>query len=240
LFEGGVKVVGAEEEPERWAAVLSKSGSIACAVVPMSGHGASRDYTLPPGWQLGNYPDVAVAGGLLVDSRAHLGIWYQRTGRVRALPGLGLQEPIGSYTPRGAGYSLLAWWPGNCRSVNCPIGITNTASLATVPVRSPFRRGFLPSESGMAFSPDGTKVAVFVNRANGQAEPALVNTKTGTLRVDGRVRLDITELAAWVTWLGGKRLLVGAINQNVWIGDQAGLAATAGRLAEVIERGPCL
>jgi hypothetical protein len=58
---------------------------------------------------------------------------------------------IDAYTPPGARYSLLAWTPAGCTQ-HCPVGITNTATLASLTVRSPGRHGFtysgLPPASG--------------------------------------------------------------------------------------------
>ena len=56
-----------------------------------------------------------------------------------------------------------------------------------------------------------------------------VQAEPGALR-DAAARHHCYELHIGFTHLGW----------NVWIGDQAGLAATARRLAEVLDRGPCL
>ena len=45
-----------------------------------------------------------------------------------------------SYTPPGAGYSLVAWTGGRAR--HCPLGITNTSILASLTVPSPGCYGF--------------------------------------------------------------------------------------------------
>src|SRR5262245_43851615 len=78
------------------------------AVVPVSGHGPARPVSLPAGWHLSNSPDAVVAGGLVVESYPGLAIWTERTGRVRVLSRKAFAV-IGSWTPRGAGHSLLAW-----------------------------------------------------------------------------------------------------------------------------------
>jgi hypothetical protein len=87
-----------------------------------------------------------------------------------------------TYTPRDASYSLLAW-----TSPGVP-GITNTSTLASLTVRSPRRYGFTYGGlfSGGPFSPDGRRLAVFVNTTNPQ-DPyitpysvlGIVNTRTG-------------------------------------------------------------
>ena len=72
-------------------------------------------------------------------------------------------DVIDAYTPPGARYSLLAWTRRLLQ--HCPVGITNTATLASLTVRSPNRYGFAYGglfTSG-AFSPDGTRLAVFLN-----------------------------------------------------------------------------
>ena len=73
----------------------------ALTVVPLSGHGPARPLTLPAGWHLTNYPDAAVAGGL-VESYPGLGIWTERTGRVRVLS-------------RRASVVMSSWTPARSR-----------------------------------------------------------------------------------------------------------------------------
>lgn len=190
-------------------------------VVPISGHGPARPLTLPAGWHLSNYPDIAVAGGLVVESSPGLGIWTERTGRVRVLSRKSVPAVVSSWTPRGADHSLLAWEPGGCAVWHCPLEITNTSTMRTLTVRSPLRYGFMISQSGAAFSPDGTTLAAFANATNPlsgagpESELTLINTRTGAVRLIRSVRLLTTEDAAWVTWLpGGEQLLAGAISAN--------------------------
>ncbi len=186
------------------------------------GSGPPRSLTPPAGWYF-SYSPVGVAGGGIVvnanDDRgtAHvpaIAIWYPRTGQVQVIGRSG--GVMDDYTPRGGSYSLLAWTPGSCALRNCPLKITNTATGVTVTARSPLGHGF--TDPGGAFSPDGSSLAVFVRRAGinsswpNHSELALINTRTGTLRLVRAARLITQEDAGWVLWLpGGQRLLAGAL-----------------------------
>jgi hypothetical protein len=177
-----------------------------------------RQLPLPAGWYLPGGSSLAVANGFVVQSSdapnpsnpADLAIWNPRTGRVKVL---GRAEgAISAYTPRGAGYSLLAWMPASCRFPDCRITITNTGTTASRTLRSPLGYGFV---LGGAFSPDGRELAVFVNNGpqpGGEtAELAIVNTATGAVRLVPSVRMSVGEDADWVQWLpGGGRLIVQA------------------------------
>ena len=201
----------------------------ALTVVPVSGHGPARPLPLPVGWHLSNYPDAVVAGGLVVESYPGLGIWTERTGRARVLSRR-TSVVIGSWTPRGADHSLLAWEPGGCRVWHCPLEITNTRTMRTLTVRSLLRYGFMISQSGAAFSPDGSTLAAFASvtdppGAGPESELTIINTSSGAVHLVRSVRLLTTEDAAWVTWLaGGEQLLAGAINANYAV-NAATLAA---------------
>jgi hypothetical protein len=191
------------------------------AELPAGAAGRVRQLTLPAGWYLPGGFGVAVANGIVVQSNdAHalarppdLAVWNPQTGQVTVIGravGNAVANAIGAYTPRGAGYSLLAWMPASCRFPSCPVTITNTATLASRTLRSPLRYGFV---LGGAFSPDGRQLAVFVNddpRAGGEtAELAIASTATGTVRLVPRVRMTVGEDADWVRWLpGGTRLIV--------------------------------
>ena len=161
--------------------------------LPAAGIGRPRRLTLPAGWHMsGDLGNWAVADGIVVYSgppgqRRHpttLAIWTPETGHVKII-GRDL-DVIDTYTPRDASYSLLAW------TSHGVLGITNTSTLASLTVRSPCRYGFTyggPFSSG-AFSPDGTRLAMFVNTTNPQdpyATPysvlGIVNTRTGALRL---------------------------------------------------------
>jgi hypothetical protein len=190
------------------------------AELPAGAAGRIRQLTLPAGWYLPGGFSVAVANGIVVQSNdaqalAHppeLAIWNPQTGQMTVLGRAVVNAAIGAYTPPGAGYSLLAWMPASCRFPSCPIKITNTATLASRTLRSPLRHGFV---LGGAFSPDGRRLAVFVNRsrkAGGQtAELAIVSTATGAARLVPAVRMTVGEDVDWVRWLpGGTRLIVQA------------------------------
>jgi hypothetical protein len=190
------------------------------------GTGAPRRLALPSGWYLsGLLGNWSVAGGIVVYSSdadpgrspATLAVWSPVTGQVTII-GRGL-DVLDAYTAPGGRYSLLAWTLAGCVQ-HCPVGITNTATRASLTVASPNRYGFTYGglfTSG-AFSPDGSRLAVFLNTTNPQdpgAEPvselAIVSTRTGALRLVRAARLGTFEDAGWARWLpGGHQLLVGA------------------------------
>jgi hypothetical protein len=194
--------------------------------LPADGTGAPRQLMLPAGWYmsglLGNW---SVAGGIVVyssetDPGRHpvtLAVWNPATGSVK-ITGRDL-DVIDVYTPPGAGYSMLAWTPAGCAQA-CPVGITNTSTLASVTVPSPNRYGFTYGGlfSSGAFSPDGTRLAVFLNTTNPQdpyhepiSELAIVNTRTGALQLVRAARLGTYEDVGWARWLpGSNQLIVGA------------------------------
>lgn len=191
-----------------------------------SGRGVLRHLHTPAGWYLP--PDVAgevtagAGGGILVSSHPgrpsrspwNLATWDPATGKV-TLVAKGAVA-VGAYTPPGGRNSLIAWAPATCTSGNCPIEITSTATHATVTARSPLPYGFA---QGAAFSPDGTRLAVFERTASinssccaDNSVLAIVNTRTGAVRAVPAARLVTQEDAGWILWLpGGTRLLAGAL-----------------------------
>jgi len=193
--------------------------------LPAGGSGAARRLTVPTGWYV-DPPDQAVASGVVVVSRPggpgarpwNLAVWNPGRGGVRII-GRGGALVMAAYTPPGARYSLLAWQPARCLLGDCPIEITNTATMATVTVGSPLHHGF--TTIGAAFSPDGSRLAVFARTAsldplrdNGSVL-GLADTRTGAVRLVGGASLDTTEDAGWALWLpGGTRLLAGALNYS--------------------------
>jgi hypothetical protein len=183
------------------------------------GSGAPRRLTVPAGWQLSFPHPVGVAdGGIVVNAHPRrengpapaIAIWYPRTGMLRIIGGDG--DVMAAYTPRGAQFSLVAWSSGPCRNENCLLKITNTSTLATLAVRSPLGHGF--TDPGVAFSPDGKQLAAFVRRASinsswpNHSELALIDTRTGTLRVVRAAKFVTQEDAGWVLWLPGSQLLL--------------------------------
>jgi hypothetical protein len=198
------------------------------AEVPVRGPARqSEELTLPAGWYLPGGYSLAVANGSIVvqsnDDQAirhppQIAVWDPRTGLLRVI-GKGVSAPwgspmgaaIGAYTPPRAGYSLLAWMPASCQyPLSCPIKITNTSTLASLTLRSPFPHGFA---LGGAFSPDGKQLAVFVNRSpgdgGGTAELAIADTATGALRIVASAHYPVGEDIGWARWLpGGNQLIV--------------------------------
>jgi hypothetical protein len=184
--------------------------------LPARASGARHEFTLPRGWHLPYGGSTGMAGGILVESRGQaarphnvMAVWDPQTGALKAIgKDLGV---MATYTPPGARYSLLAWLPGRCSAgQNCPLQITNTATLSTKTVRSPLHHGFA---IGAAFSPGGKQLAVFVNRnflGTGAVQLAMVDARTGAMRLAGAVRLGIGEDRAWALWLpDGRHLLTG-------------------------------
>jgi hypothetical protein len=194
--------------------------------LPADGTGAPRQLVLPAGWYmsglLGNW---SVAGGIVVyssdaDPSRHpvtLAAWNPATGTVKIIDRD--LDVIDVYMPPGTGYSLLAWTPAGCARA-CPVGITNTSTLASLTVPSPNQYGFTYGGlfSSGVFSPDGTRLAVFLNTTNPQdpynepiSELAIVNTRTGALQLVRAARLGTYEDAGWARWLpGSNQLIVGA------------------------------
>jgi hypothetical protein len=188
------------------------------------GSGAPRPLTVPAGWHLDFPSPITLArGGIAVTGNGDradafssgIAIWYPRVGQLRRISTGG--DAIAGYTPRHGRHGLLAWAPPRCPRGDCVIKITNTATMATITVRSPLHHGF--TESDGTFSPDGRQLAVFIRRASissswpNHSELAIVNTRTGHLRIVRAARLVTQEDAGWVLWLpGGKRLLVGALS----------------------------
>jgi hypothetical protein len=200
--------------------------------LPTAGVGAARQLTLPAGWYLsGILGNWSVAGGIVVysspatSSPAADAIWNPETGRVTII-GSDLNV-IDTYTPHGGRYSLIAWTSSRF------LGVTNTATMASLTIRSPNRWGFTYGglfTSG-AFSPDGAYLVAFLNTTNPQdpssepvSEPAVLDTRTGALRLVQAARLGTYEDAAWSRWLpGGHQFIVGA-EQGSYAVDAATLA----------------
>jgi hypothetical protein len=206
--------------------------------LPADGSGRRLVLRAPAGWHLAGltagWVPTQAAGGFIVASRrgqgdisAREGLWNPATGQVRIL---GTRIWIfGAYTPPAGRYSLLAWAPANREFArDDSLRITNTATGATVLVRSPLHHGFTAS-GAPAFSPGGRQLAVFVRTArlgseSGMSQLAIVNSRTGALRLVPGTVLDTTEDAFWAVWLpGGQRILAGAVG-SAYLADARTLA----------------
>jgi hypothetical protein len=181
------------------------------------GNGAERELTLPRGWYVPNWGSIGVGRGILVRSggppkQSHtvMAIWNPGTGAVKAI-GRDI-EVMAAYTPPGARYSLLAWEPSRCSlGQNCPLRITNTATLSTTSLRSPLHHGF--AVDGV-FSPDGKQLAMFAPGnayGTGAVHLAMINTATGSLHLAGSIPLAVGCGSGWALWLpDGRHLITGA------------------------------
>jgi hypothetical protein len=217
---------------------LSQIDNESLIEAPAAGAGVPRHLTVPAGWYLPGGLGTAVADGPPADGRAAsgivvqsdpelgirhppvIGIWSTRTGRVKVLGrGVGADSGavIGAYTAPGASHSMLAWMPATCRyPVNCAIRITSTSTLASRTLRSPLPYGFA---LGGAFSPNGSQLAVFVNRSpgsgGGRVQLAIVSTRTGATRLVPGASFVIGEDVAWARWLpNGKQLIAGGVDRD--------------------------
>lgn len=191
--------------------------------LPVTGPGRARTLRAPPGWSFDQ--DQAAAGGILVGSQpAHaaprLGIWNPGTGRVRVIA-TGAARSFGAATAPGARYSMVAWAPADCPfSGDCPVEITNTATLATISVRSPLHHSF--ASTGVVFSPAGTELAAWAREVSlssrccaNTSELAIIDASTGAVHLVPAARLVTQEDAGWILWLpGGQRLLAGALSYS--------------------------
>ena len=206
------------------------------AEMPVTG-GRPRVFNLPSGWYLPGGDGVAdpvagqgldAANGILVQSKESPGVnarriavWNPRTGTVEVIGRA--RAVIDAYTPPGARLSLLAWLPAGCRPPGgCLVKITDTASGAVTTVRSPSAGGFAV---GGAFSPDGSRLAVFVNGPSRRsARLALVDPATGGLRFARTHALPLGVDYGWARWIAGGRLLAGTATGGYLV-DAATLGA---------------
>ena len=206
------------------------------AEMPVAG-GKPRVFNLPSGWYLPGGDGVAdpvagqgldTANGILVQSKESPGVsarriavWNPRTGTVEVIGRA--RAVIDAYTPPGARFSLLAWLPAGCRPPGgCLVKITDTASGAVTTARSPSAGGFAV---GGAFSPDGSRLAVFVNAPSGRsARLALVDPATGGLRFARTHALPLGVDYGWARWIASGRLLAGTATGGYLV-DAATLGA---------------
>jgi hypothetical protein len=196
--------------------------------LPADGSGRPVVLRAPAGWYMSGlaagWIPTQAAGAIIVYSSpapdyveptARAGLWNPATGRVRIL-GVGTTI-FGAYTPRGSRYSLVAWVPpGRKIALDYSLRITNTSTGATVVVHSPLHHGFAAS-GAPAFSPGGKLMAVFVRTgrlgySNGLSRLAIVDTRTGAVRLVPGAALDTTEDAFWAIWLpDSQQILAGAL-----------------------------
>jgi hypothetical protein len=195
--------------------------------LPIGHTGPSRTFAIPPGWYLnagGGYSNpIVVANGMVVQSsQGQTGktpptaaIWDPNTGRIISLGRD--QGLIGSYTPAGAYYSLLAWVPGSCETdPHCSLLVTNTRTMASIRIHSPLPYGF---DVGGAFSPSGVQLALFIKTNSGDYDPstqlAVANVLTGQLRRVPRAAGQIGESVGWVRWIANtSSLIAGTFSTN--------------------------
>ena len=196
--------------------------------IPLEPGGSRHVFAVPTGWYVnagdGFSNPISVVGGILVQSArpgvsatpARFGLWDPATGHIRPLGrDWGL---IDAHTAAGGHSSLLAWLPSFCADGRgCGVlEIADTGSGRTITVHSPLPYGF---DIGGAFSPDGSRLAVFVKTNSGTVNPAmqlaLVDTRTGSLRLIPGVQGEIGESVGWARWLpGGTSVLAGTFSSN--------------------------
>jgi hypothetical protein len=205
----------------RYLYLVQAEGSL--VELPVNGSGGSRTLRAPAGWSFDS--DQAVVGGILVDSQPRhatprLGIWSPGTARVRIIAD-GAARSIGAGTAPGARYSLVAWTSADCPfGSDCPVEITNTATLATISVRSPLHHGF--ASTGVMFSPSGTELAAWARTVSlssqccaNTSELAIIDASAGVMHLVPAASLVTQEDAGWILWLpGGQRLLAGAASYS--------------------------
>jgi hypothetical protein len=219
--------------------------------VPADGPGPARQLTVPRGWLVagnggvagGGPGDLGVAGdGILVQASGYqdppeptmLGLWDPHTGTVRALGRManGNYGLIGATTLPGGHAGLVATLPASCGTApgfRC-VRITNTATLSSVTVRSRSRYGF---GNGGAFSADGRWLAAFVitgvgsRHAGPSARLAIVNTRTGRLRLVPGARYLIGAATLWAGGIPGREEILAGGPANAYLVNAVTLAKRA-------------
>jgi hypothetical protein len=203
---------------------------------------------VPSGWFLSDPgllgdPDPAIASEFLVLSSPQqilknpstLALWNPESNRVRTIGKV--WKVIGTYTKPGAASSLIAWAPASCEKVrNCPLEITDSSTLATRSVYSPFGQGF---DWGGGFSPDGSVLAAFVPgpfHLSPTARLVLI-TGAGHVRAVPGVMINHGDALAWAQWFpDGSHVIVGGVgspdgvaNDNHFVVSTVKRTATAFR-----------
>jgi hypothetical protein len=149
-----------------------------------------------------------------------IGLWNPAGHRVTVIGRAG--GVIGAYTPLGSGHTLLAWLPADCG--DCPVEITDTATMAVRSVRSPLSGGYA---LGGTFSPDGSRLALFVRLNHSDAARlALVNLATATVTLAREPHLALGTDIGWARWLpDGRRLVMGPATTGGYLVDTLTLSA---------------
>jgi hypothetical protein len=216
--------------------------------VPADGSGPARQLTVPRGWRVagnggiagGGPGDLGVAGdGILVQPTGYqappsptvLGLWDPHTGTVRVLGrmangdyGLIAATTLPTTLPGGHA-GLVATFPASCGRVpgfRC-FRITDTATGSGVTVRSPSRYGF---GIGGAFSADGRWLAAFVITGP-SARLAIVNTRTGRLRLVPGARYQIGAATLWADPIPGRDEILAGGPANAYLVNAVTLAERA-------------
>ena len=219
--------------------------------VPADGSGPARQLTVPRGWLVagnggvtgGGRGDLGVAGdGILVQASGYqvspqptmLGLWDPHSGTVRVLGRMadGDYGLIGATTLPGGHAGLVATFPASCGTVpgfRC-VKITDTATLSSVTVRSTSRYGF---GIGGAFSADGRWLGVFISTSVGgrhagpSARLAIVNTRTGRLRLVPGARYLIGAATLWAGAIPGREEILAGGPANAYLVNAVTLADRA-------------
>jgi len=204
-----------------------------------------HDLRVPTGWFLSDPsllgdPTPATANGILVESDPvqigrsplTLAIWDPATGHVQIVGKA--WKVIGTYTKPKGHSSLIAWLPARCEVVhNCPLEITDSSTLATRSVYSPFGQGF---EWGGGLSPDGSVLAAFVPgpfHLSPTARLVLI-TGAGRIRAVPGVTINVGDALAWAQWfpdtthliVGGIGSPDGVVNDNHFVVSTANQTVT--------------
>jgi hypothetical protein len=148
----------------------------------------------------------AVVDGILVQTTENnsdhsLAIWNPHTKTLRYI-GRNRWDVIDTYTAPGASTSLIAWIRAGCKTPGCDISLTDSASAITLLVAAPAAHyGYF---YGGAFSPDGSRLAVFASRVaepdNPAVDLAIIDTANGHVTLVPQSRLTVGEPQAVARW----------------------------------------
>jgi hypothetical protein len=172
--------------------------------IDVSGHRLGGPWRLPAGQVLPS-PPRAVVGGVLTQSNDNaadptLSVWNPTTGGIsRVGPS---RDVIDTYTAPGARSSLVAYTAAGCRTTGCGLMITRVPGGSTRRFAAPDSApGFI---GGGSFSPDGTQLAVFVDRVPERDNPGgglvIVTWATGAATPIIASRVRFGEPFGFATW----------------------------------------